>query len=97
MVVDDCSPERGLVADLKVACDELGFELVQRTRERRLLDDRQRRAAPRRSRDGYDAVLVNADIEFIDAGWLDAHARAHRHARAARPPSSARGCCTRTG
>jgi GT2 family glycosyltransferase len=70
VVVDDFSPERGLVASLKVACDELGFDLVQRTANagfsttvnvglRRALES------------GMDAVLVNADIEFIDAGWLD--------------------------
>ena len=70
MVVDDHSPERGLVASLKVACDELGFELVERPRNsgfsttvnvglRRALENE------------WDAVLVNADIEFIDPGWLD--------------------------
>ena len=30
MVVDDCSPERGLVATLALICQELGFELVQK-------------------------------------------------------------------
>jgi GT2 family glycosyltransferase len=70
MVVDDFSPERGLVANLKVACEELGFELVQRTRNAGFsttVNVGLRRALSA----GYDAVLVNADIEFIDAGWLD--------------------------
>jgi O-antigen biosynthesis protein len=70
MVVDDFSPERKLVASLKVACDELGFELVQRTRNAGFsttVNVGLRRALSA----GYDAVLVNADIEFIDAGWLD--------------------------
>jgi GT2 family glycosyltransferase len=70
MVVDDFSPERGLVANLKVACDELGFELVQRTRNAGFsttVNVGLRRALSA----GFDAVLVNADIEFIDAGWLD--------------------------
>jgi GT2 family glycosyltransferase len=70
MVVDDCSPEPGLVANLKVACDELGFELVQRNRNAGFsttVNVGLRRALA----DGHDAVLVNADIEFIDAGWLD--------------------------
>jgi GT2 family glycosyltransferase len=70
MVVDDFSPERGLVASLKVACDELGFELVQRTRNSGFsttVNVGLRRALAA----GYDAVLINADIEFIDAGWLE--------------------------
>ena len=49
-----------------------------------------------RSTPARDAVLVNADIEFHRGRLARPHARAHRHARAARPPSSAPACCTRT-
>jgi O-antigen biosynthesis protein len=70
MVVDDGSPAGELVDALEVACDELGFALVRSDENagfsatvnvglRYALDA------------GLDAVLVNADIEFIDAGWLD--------------------------
>jgi GT2 family glycosyltransferase len=70
MVVDDCSPEPALVANLEVACDELGFELVRRDRNAGFsttVNVGLRRALS----NGYDAVLVNADVEFVDAGWLD--------------------------
>jgi GT2 family glycosyltransferase len=70
MVVDDHSPVRDLVDGLQVACDELGFELVRRPENSgfsRTVNVGLRRALET----GADAVLVNADIEFIDAGWLD--------------------------
>jgi GT2 family glycosyltransferase len=70
MVVDDHSPERALVDALQVACDELGFELARRDENSgfsRTVNVGLRRALET----GADAVLVNADIEFIDAGWLD--------------------------
>ena len=70
LVVDDRSPERGLVAGLKVACGELGFELIEQDTNEgfsRTVNVGLRRALA----EGWDAVLVNADIEFIDAGWLD--------------------------
>jgi GT2 family glycosyltransferase len=70
MVVDDCSPERGLVANLKIACDELGFELVQRTTNAGFSTTVNVGLESARA-SGKDAVLVNADIEFVDAGWLD--------------------------
>ena len=70
IVVDDHSPEPGLVAQLEIACDELGFELSRKDENSgfsRTVNVGQRRALEI----GADAVLVNADIEFIDAGWLD--------------------------
>jgi GT2 family glycosyltransferase len=70
LVVDDHSPERQLVANLKVACDELGFELAAQPSNEGFsttVNVGLRRALA----EGWDAVLVNADIEFIDAGWLD--------------------------
>jgi GT2 family glycosyltransferase len=70
LVVDDHSPDRSLVAALKVACDELGFELEQRAHNAGFsatVNAGLRRALA----SGADAVLVNADIEFIDSGWLE--------------------------
>ena len=70
MVVDDHSPERGLVDNLQIACDELGFELVRK--EENSGFSRTVNVGLRRALEiGADAVLVNADIEFMDAGWLD--------------------------
>jgi GT2 family glycosyltransferase len=70
LVVDDHSPERGLVDTLGLICDELGFELVRKPENTGFSPTvnvglRQALIA------GYDACLVNADIEFIDHGWLD--------------------------
>jgi GT2 family glycosyltransferase len=70
MVVDDYSPERGLVDTLALICDELGFELVTQPENAgfsRTVNVGLRRALTA----GQDAVLVNADIEFVDHGWLD--------------------------
>lgn len=70
MVVDDHSPERGLVATLGLICSELGFELIAQPENAgfsRTVNVGLRRALAA----GCDAVLVNADIEFIDHGWLD--------------------------
>jgi GT2 family glycosyltransferase len=70
MVVDDHSPERGLVDTLALICQELGFELVAQPENAgfsRTVNVGLRRALTA----GRDAVLVNADIEFIDHGWLD--------------------------
>jgi GT2 family glycosyltransferase len=70
MVVDDHSPARVLVDHLQIACDELGFELVRKDENEgfsRTVNVGLRRALET----GADAVLVNADIEFIDPGWLD--------------------------
>jgi GT2 family glycosyltransferase len=70
MVVDDRSPATELVDALQIACTELGFELVRKPENSgfsRTVNIGLRRALET----GADAVLVNADIEFIDAGWLD--------------------------
>lgn len=69
LVVDDCSPRQDLVDALDGLKSELWFELERRPVNagfsatvnvglRRCLEE------------GRDAVLVNADIEFIDPGWL---------------------------
>jgi O-antigen biosynthesis protein len=70
MVVDDHSPERALVDVLEVACTELGFELVRKP-ENSGFSATVNVGLRRAQEIGADAVLVNADIEFVDAGWLD--------------------------
>ncbi len=70
LVVDDGSPERSLVTQLAAAVDELGYELVAKEENEgfsRTVNVGLRRALET----GRDAVLVNADIEFHEAGWLD--------------------------
>jgi len=70
LVVDDGSPSPGLVDDLERLRSEIAFELHRKPENsgfaktvnvglRRCIDE------------GRDAVLVNADVELIDPGWLD--------------------------
>jgi GT2 family glycosyltransferase len=71
VVVDDGSPARELVEMLGAACAELGFELVAKDANEgfaRTVNVGLRRALEQ----GRDAVLVNADLEFTQAGWLEA-------------------------
>jgi GT2 family glycosyltransferase len=70
LVVDDGSPERSLLEPLAAAIDELGYELIAKEENEgfsRTVNVGLRRALET----GRDAVLVNADIEFHEAGWLD--------------------------
>ena len=70
LVVDDGSPERSLVQQLAVAVQELGYELVAKHENEgfsRTVNVGLRHALET----GRDAVLVNADIEFHEAGWLE--------------------------
>jgi O-antigen biosynthesis protein len=70
LVVDDGSPERSLVTQLAAATEELGYELIAKEENEgfsRTVNVGLRRALET----GRDAVLVNADIEFHEAGWLD--------------------------
>jgi GT2 family glycosyltransferase len=70
LVVDDGSPEPGLVAQLEVAAPELGFDLYRKfenTGFSQTVNVGLRRALET----GRDAVLINADIEFFDEGWLE--------------------------
>jgi GT2 family glycosyltransferase len=70
LVVDDGSPERSLVGQLAVAIEELGYELVAKEENEGF--SRTVNVGLRRALDaGRDAVLVNADVEFHEAGWLD--------------------------
>jgi GT2 family glycosyltransferase len=69
LVVDDGSPERSLLQPLAAAVDELGYELIAKDENEgfsRTVNVGLRRALET----GRDAVLVNADIEFHEAGWL---------------------------
>jgi O-antigen biosynthesis protein len=70
LVVDDGSPERSLIEPLAAAVEELGYELIAKGENEgfsRTVNVGLRRALET----GRDAVLVNADIEFHEAGWLD--------------------------
>jgi GT2 family glycosyltransferase len=70
LVVDDGSPARDVVDLLAAACDELGFELVAKADNEgfsRTVNVGLRRALAQ----GRDAVLINADIEFTQHGWLE--------------------------
>jgi GT2 family glycosyltransferase len=71
LVVDDCSPARALVDLLAIACEELGIELIRKPVNggfSKTVNVGLRRALA----DGRDGILVNADIEFHQHGWLEA-------------------------
>jgi len=70
LVVDDGSPERPLLAPLASAIDELGYELIAKD-ENEGFSRAVNVGLQRALETGRDAVLVNADIEFHEAGWLD--------------------------
>jgi GT2 family glycosyltransferase len=70
LVVDDASPADELIAGLRVACEELAIGLVEQE------DNSGFSATVNVGLEyalatGRDAVLVNADIEFIERGWLE--------------------------
>jgi GT2 family glycosyltransferase len=70
LVLDDGSPERGLVAAVEAACRELGCWFDARPANEgfsRTVNVGLRIA----QENGCDAVLVNADVEFHEAGWLE--------------------------
>ena len=70
LVVDDGSPEQSLLEPLAAAVDELGYELIAKDENEGF--SRTVNVGLRRALDtGRDAVLVNADIEFTEPGWLD--------------------------
>ena len=71
VVVDDGSPAQHLVAQLGPVCAELGQRLVRKEENSgfsRTVNVGLRLALE----EGHDALLVNQDIQFVDAGWLDA-------------------------
>jgi GT2 family glycosyltransferase len=70
LLVDDASPARELVAALEIACDELGVAFAENDENSGF--SRTVNAGLEVARaTGRDAVLVNADVEFLHAGWLD--------------------------
>jgi GT2 family glycosyltransferase len=71
MVVDDGSPRRDLVEQVQLVCGELGANLFVKP------DNTGFAAAAnvglhRALVTGADAVLVNADVELVQPGWLEA-------------------------
>jgi O-antigen biosynthesis protein len=70
LVVDDASPARELVAQLELACEELGIAIVSND-ENSGFSKTVNVGLEVAHAMGQDAVLVNADIEFPEAGWLD--------------------------
>ena len=70
LVVDDGSPEPALLGPLAAAVKELGYEIIAKDENEgfsRTVNVGLRYALET----GRDAVLVNADIEFHEAGWLE--------------------------
>ena len=70
LVVDDASPATELVAGLEVACGELGVAIVSND-ENSGFSATVNAGLELALHTGRDAVLVNADIEFLEPGWLD--------------------------
>lgn len=69
LLVDDASPAAELLAELEAATSRLEFELHRKSENEgfsRAVNVGLRRALNA----GQNAVLVNADIEFIDKNWL---------------------------
>lgn len=70
LVVDDASPARGLVDEMKGLSSGLQAEVIERP-ENCGFSQTVNVGLARAREEGKDAVLVNADIEFLDHGWLD--------------------------
>ena len=68
LVVDDASPARELVDEIDAAKSRLEFDLVRQSSNEGFA--RTVNVGLELARDsGRDAILVNADIEFIDQNW----------------------------
>lgn len=70
LLVDDCSPVQALVDALDSHREKLGFDLA-RKEENSGFSKTVNVGLKAALLNGTDAVLVNADIEFIDPGWLE--------------------------
>jgi GT2 family glycosyltransferase len=70
LVVDDASPATELVAGLEVACEELGIAFVSND-ENVGFSATVNAGLELALHTERDAVLVNADVEFLEPGWLD--------------------------
>lgn len=83
LVVDDASPARELIAALEVACEELAVALVSND-ENSGFSTTVNAGLELALHTGRDAVLVNADVEFGERGWLERmHARKDTQGRPA--------------
>jgi GT2 family glycosyltransferase len=71
MVVDDGSPRRDLVEQLQLVCGELGANLFVKP-ENTGFAAAANVGLQRALVTGADAVLVNADVELVQPGWLEA-------------------------
>lgn len=69
MVIDDASPADVLVDEMAAAKSRLHFDL-HRKEENQGFSRTVNIGLQRALDEGRDAVLVNADMEFIDKGWL---------------------------
>lgn len=69
LVVDDGSPGVQLVDELASDTSRFQFEL-HRSQENQGFSRTVNVGLRRALQDGRDAILVNADIEFIDSGWV---------------------------
>ena len=70
LVVDDASPATELVAGLEAVCEELGIALVSND-ENSGFSATVNAGLEFALHTERDAVLVNADIEFTEPGWLE--------------------------
>lgn len=70
LAVDDCSPETVQVDALESVSLKLAFELV-RKEENTGFSSTVNVGLRRALEAGQDAVLVNADLEFIQPGWVE--------------------------
>ncbi len=70
LVVDDGSPVAELAAQAELACEQLGIGFVAND-ENSGFSKTVNVGLELAHAMGHDAVLVNADIEFPAAGWLD--------------------------
>jgi GT2 family glycosyltransferase len=70
LVVDDASPAADLTAQLELACEQLGIGYVA-NEENSGFSKTVNVGLELAHALGQDAVLVNADIEFPHAGWLE--------------------------
>ena len=70
LVIDDASPAPELVSALEIVCDELGIACVSND-ENSGFSATVNAGLELALHTEQDAVLVNADIEFLERGWLE--------------------------
>jgi GT2 family glycosyltransferase len=70
LLVDDCSPARALVDALETHHEKYGFDLIRKDENTGFSKTVNVGLQLALSQE-RDAVLVNADVEFLDPGWLE--------------------------